>query len=517
MDEKRRAPDLFDRRIVRLMLTIIVPAAVFVLVAAGIRVSTYGIDHTIVVWGQTELLAGQPAALRLVLISDDGRFFRPTTLAGALTQGDRRHPLFDGAPTGAGYARSRNFRVPEVPAGTYELELVVTFDRKKRVVRSPVRVVSQPPAEGLIIPTDTSADTGGRAVPHNGNRLSVFTEDRGAPTGLSSALFFLSQTDNGAPVAAAFKVALPGGTGGETNLVRQLQTDRLGLAAMPIKPVDLAYPITLLGNDKPRQLFPKVIYGGQTALMHNPIVGPGDRVLITVDQISRNTPVYADLFQRGRWVMAVSAVPSGSGTRLEFSPPGTGFYRIQLNSSALSPGQNVAVRHFYVLAEGESALSAVKTILKKLAEETTWDPAWIRAALAAYREGGSGLDHRLTTAFALSRLYAGHQKVPQLISSRKEDDRELHAYKSRFQRIVMLAVLLLGFGVSSLIAVIAIQSRRQTARMSAMIMGEADDADHRDEQRDRLSAWIQGAILFTIILGAFVAIALLIDTMTWMR
>ena len=49
-------PDLFDRKPVRIGLFVVIPAVIFVLVCAGIRVSQYGINHTIVVVGQQQLL-----------------------------------------------------------------------------------------------------------------------------------------------------------------------------------------------------------------------------------------------------------------------------------------------------------------------------------------------------------------------------------------------------------------------------------------------------------------------------
>ena len=146
--------DLFDRRWVRLGLFIVVPAMIFALICVGIRVSQYGIDHTIVVLGQRHLLADSHAAIRVTLIADGEGFFQPERIAGHLVRGENRYPLFDGAVHDAGYALARNFKVPQISEGPAVLELDIRFDEKRRLVRANVEVVAEPPAERLTVPSD---------------------------------------------------------------------------------------------------------------------------------------------------------------------------------------------------------------------------------------------------------------------------------------------------------------------------------------------------------------------------
>ena len=115
--------EMFERRGVRLTVFVLVPAVIFVLICAGIRISSYGINHTILVFGQKELVLGRPAAIRIALMSDSAEFFLPTGMTGHLVRGDERHLLFDGPVSDQGYALARNFRVPQMALGPAELEL----------------------------------------------------------------------------------------------------------------------------------------------------------------------------------------------------------------------------------------------------------------------------------------------------------------------------------------------------------------------------------------------------------
>ncbi len=525
------AKDLFERKWVRRTLIIAIPAVIFILVCAGIRVSTYGIDHTIIVLGQRQLVTGWPAAIRVSLISDDERFFLPSRMTGHLVRGTARHNLFDGAVMDNGYALARNFRVPRMGPGSAELELEIHFDDRRRIVRTPVELVDSPPAEKLIIPSDSEGQAPPAEVVLNGNRLQVFTEDRGAPTGLASLLFIRAQTSEGVPVATELPVQLPNVAGGGQPEKTVLTTDRSGLHAMLAKPMELSFPIHVSGADRPGEttnayLRPKVVYGGIVALTQNPLVRFGERLRIAARQISKGGPVYADVFVEGRWVQAQSAWLSGKGANLEIDLPMKGIGRVQITTSAFMPGSVVAVRHFYSLSKEESMSDGLEKVLTKLVTSSENDGEWARALLEMERERQGSFDRMQAAAFALSRFYRGHQKVPTLISSRREDDRELSAFKTRFQRLIMTAIIALGCGVALLMVLIALQSRNQQQRMARMILeedsGETGDSRQTDMEtraakRAGFHALFQGAVIFFIIIGAFVAIAVLVDSMTWMH
>jgi hypothetical protein len=252
----------------------------------------------------------------------------------------------------------------------------------------------------------------------------------------------------------------------------------------------------------------------------------GERLRIAARQISKGGPVYADVFFKGRWVHAQSAWFGGKGAHLEIDPPVTGIGRVQLTTSAFMPGPAVAVRHFCSLDKKEDVSDGLRLILNELSSSSENDRKWAEALLSMEQEREGSFDRMQAAAFALSRLYQGHQKVPTLISSRRDDDKELGAFKTRFQRLIMLAIIALGFGVALLIVLIALQSRRRQQRLARMILEE--DVGNKAEQwqsdmgagaagEARQSALFQGAVMFLIILGAFIAIAVLVDTMTWMN
>jgi hypothetical protein len=530
-----RQKDLFDRRGVKMALFVAIPAIVFLLVSAGITVSRYGIDHTILVFCQSKLVAGWPAALRVALISDDGRFFLPERMTGRLVRDGESHLMFDGAVADRGYALARNFKVPKVEAGPADLELTIYFDKRRRTVKAPITVVDEPPREPLVVPKDIADSKRYSEVLLDTQRVQVFTEDRGAPTGLSSVIFVRSIEENGTPASIDLQLV-------QTNVKgenqRELTTDRVGLAAFAIRPLDLAYPMKVPGSRIAREeaapadgglkvspedahLFPKIVYGGITATAHNPLVRHGESIRLAAGQIASAGPVYADVFHQGRWVQAVSSWFSGGRAMFEIMPATNGLLRVQLTTNVLSPGNTVAVRHFYSLTEGQSLDDAIRELLKRQ-RDSEQHGSWVKAVENMPLESGAGYDRRLLGAFVLATLYEGHAEIPTLISSRKEDDAELLAFKNHFKRGVMVAILALGLGVSSLIVMMAVGAFRRQQRITQMILMEGEDGDELEKNKPKgIGAnatgrvYLQGFIVFLIILAAFASIALLIDTMTW--
>jgi len=543
-DIHRRSRDLFDRRSVRATLFLIIPAAIFVLVCVGIRVSQLGIDHTIVVIGQDRLVAGSPAAVRITLIADSSGYFLPDRVDAELVRGGSRHRLFGGAIDEDGYALARNFEVPDVPPGPAEVELDIGFDERRRVVRCRVEVVGEPPPERLLVLDDARPGETPVRVDRGGDLVQALTEDRGAPTGLTSVLFFRVQGRDGAPRSVPLEIAPPA-TGDEPAAMEKIVTDRLGLSAWAVRPADLDYPVLVAGarptavpgaaagagpdggaegEEDPGFLYPRVVYSGLSVSVHNPIVQRGEPLRMTVHQITRGGPVYVDLFREGRWVFATSAWADADGkAEFRINPPCEGLLRAQITNSALVPGRTIGVRHVLALGDGQDLNDGLRAVLGRLRGPV--DGPWARAVSAMDLEGGARFDRGLAAAFALSRLYEGHQEVGRLVSSRKEDDAELRVFRARVQRGVMLVILLLGVAVALLIGTVAAAAFRRRQRMESEIMSEAtgtdetggapeDDAEARWSRRRMI---VQGSILFFILVGAFAAIALLVDTMTWGR
>jgi hypothetical protein len=533
-------PDLFERKSVRWTLFGLIPALVFVLVCAGIRVSQYGIDHTILVFGDDVLVSGRPAAIRLSLMADDGRFFLPEELTGFLKKGDERYLLFGGPVSDRGQALGRDFKVPKIPSGKYELELDFHFDKRQRKVRTPVNIVGKAPPESLAVPSDTKIETPLATVIKGETEVQALPEDRGTPTGIESVVFVRTVSDQGTPFSTDLEMRLPG-----LEAPLKEQTDTLGLLAMTVKPMELSIPIRVSGarkrdeapktskpdasakdvdagddEDKDAYLHPHVVYSGISATLNNPVAAAGDPVSLTVEQVSNGGPLYVDLFHEGRLVSASSGWLSGQRAAIDVKPTLPGLYRLQLSTTPFSPDKALAVRHFYVLDDGEDFVAGLREVLARLTESER-DGAWARAVLEMPLERAQGFKPALAAAFALSRLYNGHRAPARLVSSRLKDDQELNEFKEGFQRMVMVAIIALGLGVSLLVALFAYTAFQRQQRISQMILSEPEDSEESDEWSPpaiRGGAWrmaVQGAILLFIVLGAFVAIALLVDTLTW--
>jgi hypothetical protein len=545
-EHEKRGVDLFDRTWVKVGLFGAVPLVVFALVSAGIRVSQMGVDHTVVVLGQRQLLADTPAALRVTLISDDQGYVLPTRLGAWLVRGGQRRALVCGPVEDAGDAAALNLAVPAWPPGPASLEIEIHFGERRRLVHADVDIVDRPPPDELTVPADTRIDAAPSRVRLADNTVEAFTEDRGAPTGLSSALFLRVVDRSGAPAAIPVEIVVPGAA--ENGVTRE-RADRLGLAALPFRPIDTNCPVTVVGG-RPRDdgtpgadagpdagspetpaeedgvsdtpLLPPIIFNGIAASIHSPIARRDEPIRVTVSQVAQGGAVYLDLFKDGRWIWAGSAPCTASGSaRVDLRPPVDGLLRLQVTASALMPGSTVAVRHLHVLGRDENPTAALRAILGRLSPSPI-DGPWARAALTLPLEAGAGFDRDLAAAFALSRLYRGHAAIEPLVSSRREDDRELSDFKGTFQSGVMIVILLIGLGVVGLIGTIAFQARRRQERITAMIAADAGDGDDEAghltdvgarEGRGRLL--LQGFVLLVIVMGAFASIALLVATMTW--
>ena len=537
--------ELFDRKWVRVTLYFLVPALVFVLVSAGIRVSQYGIDHTVLVFGDRAIRSGAPSAMRISLMADDGRFFTPEKLAVSLECGGKSTRLFDDVLTDGGMVPGLELEVPKLAAGKCDMVLDIHFDEKRRVIRTPVTVRDGAVAETLDIPEDAAGNGAQDPLKIDDNAIAIFSEDRGVPTGIESTLFLRATASDGAP--AELSVSLikeaEGGTAVEG------ETDKLGLFAFTAAPAALDTRLRVVGAKRPRPsappdtapkdtapadtddeieiatpavLSPPIVYTGISASVTEPIVSLGTPVKVIVEQVSDGGAVYADLYLDGSLAHAVSGMLKGARAGLVIKPKLPGLYRLQLYTSPMGAGNSTAVRHFYVMDSGETPTAALRTLLAE-AEKRDPSDAWTRAVLALPLEQG-GFDVQKAAAFVLSRLYRGHRHPETLVSSRKDDDAELKAFKATFQRMIMIAVIALGLGVSCFIALFAFSAHRRQQEMTRMIL-EEDDAEDNEEFRPEAPSkrgrggrvLLQGSILFLILLSAFMAVAVLIDTLTWMQ
>ncbi len=552
-------PDLFDRPWIRWTLFILVPALVFILVSAGIRVSQYGIDHTILVFGDRTLVSGAEGALRISLMSDDGHFYLPEHLTVSLVKGEARHVVFDDAVSDRGAASGVNFTLPNLTPGTYDLELDVRFDKKRRKVHAKVQVAADAPEEDLEIPQDADRPWERPIVVKDDTEIRVYGEDRGVPTGITSTLFLQTTDSEGRPKSMPLSLVLPW-KGGE---VLERQTDKLGLAAWSAAPPALdvrmlvqgaryrddvvevgskmpkdtettgTSPLALgaeaspssaasqtpdagVSPTQPPGVAPKIIYTGVSAAVSEPIVSLGNPVRVIIEQLSNGGAVYVDLYRNGVLSQAASGWIAGNRAALEVRPKAPGLYRLQVYTTPIGPGNSVAVRHFYVTSKGETAVQALRTLLRKAAKKDE-DAPWANALLAAPLEQG-GFEIQQAAAFVLSRLYRGHRQLETLVSSRKDDDAELGAFKAKFQRLVMIAVIALGLGVSCFVGLFALTAHRRQQRITQMIL--SDDESAGDDKAVSMGSGrtvLQGIILFLIVLGAFVSVAVLVDTMTWIN
>ncbi|MBN2339918.1 MAG: hypothetical protein JXX29_23490 [Deltaproteobacteria bacterium] len=564
-EEFNDSPDLFEKMWVKVLLFVLIPGAVFVLISAGIRVSQYGIEHTIVVLCQKQLVSGSTGAMRVTLIDDNAGFFLPERISAVLEKNAKRYPLFDGEVLETGVAVSRNFELPLLKSGPAVMEIQVYFDKQRRVIRKPVSIVGSSPKPRFAVPSDTKPDIIVAKASDGAHFVRVYTEGRGAPSGLSSLLFVQTTDSDGNPVESDYRLALPtfSKKDKKSNVISG-RTGRFGLDAFPIQPLDLHYPITVestedvgdarggidtdiapdtdsgtdakdtdSGEDSdgksevqkaPQILAPPVVYSGMKVDFASPLVAEGEPIVAKVQQISGGETVYLDVFKGGQWLYSTSGWVGAEGTaEIRFDAPADGVLRIQVTNSPMQFTRNVAVRHVYVM-DGAEDYRAAFQMIAAMGKGTTHHDAWLASVSAQLQQEKAPEDINLLTAFALSRLYQGHSELPVLVSSRKEDDAALNAFKATFQTGLMVAILLLGAAVAVLITVIAWQSIKRQQRVTQMIMDDnsADEVLGDDvpdlsvaAKTSRLSQWIQIGTLFLVVISAFFAIGLLVMTLSW--
>ncbi|MBN2718909.1 MAG: hypothetical protein JXX14_23890 [Deltaproteobacteria bacterium] len=588
--------DLFDKRWVKLLLFVLIPAAVFVLISAGIRVSQYGIDHTIVIMCPQKLVAGSNSAMRVTLIDDASGFFLPQRITATLTRNGRVHTLFDSEVMESGFAVSRNFRVPSVQSGPATLKITVFFDSRFRIIEKRVHIVADYPRGTLSTPSDVKPDVIVATAKSGDATLRLYPEGRGAPAGLPSLLFVQTVDGDTQPLPAPYLLQMPVFKKGEQATEISGVTDELGLDAFVIAPTDLHYPIKVLNPTPPvdrrpkdasavsdtdstppatspahatdpatapenapdpalqidtadtssgashggalpapefKTLAPAVVYSGIKMDFKSPIIPANQPIDMTLQQISGAEPVYLDVFKGNQWLHSETGwVGDDGNASFSFAPPATGILRIQASSSPLRFSRNIAVRHVYVEQAGpKPPKNRTAAILTDILSQQT-DPVqrrWLDAVIQRLNNGMTAPRQQLLAAFALSRLYRGHSELPELISSRKDDDAALNGFKHKFQIGLTIAILMIGFSVAVLIFAIAIQAAKKQKALTQLIMDGTDDnigemsaEDEADESSRRQRAtvgryaqWIQIGILFLVVLAAFAAIALLIMTLSW--
>ncbi|MCU0663739.1 MAG: hypothetical protein MUC50_15595 [Myxococcota bacterium] len=535
-------PELLDRRSVRIGLFVVVPLALCALIASAIHVSMMGIDHTILVFGQRQLLAGSPSALRLTLMTDAGDMLPASRVSGSLAcrGGETPLPLRSDAPDDlfAPYA----FTTPKAVSGTCQVRLDIAFGKKRQRISFPVQISTPPLRESLEIPSDVPVDAKPSAVVLGPHRIEAFTEDRGAPTGFSSVLFLRALTDpfTSSPMELGLRHS-------EDEDWSEVRTDALGLAALPLRPYDMSARLTVRGARRPSHVQPRasgephgdsdtsalpkvsdarleplVVYSGISVAVHNPLLGVHEPLRLTVRQLSAFGPVVVDAFHSGVYVAGFNGQFQSGSAELALRLPGPGLYRLQVAASSFATPKSIAVRHVYAMPESESQNEALYHLLDLLSSSDI-DKQWAQSAGQVPLERGVGFDRQRLAAFALARLYRGARPLDRLLSSRQADDAELAQFKSLFQRGVMMAILLLGLGVAALTSLLAAAALARQRRITAMILSESEgepDAHPRfradpgqAEHNWRTTA--SAAVLFIIVMGAFASLAVLVFVLRW--
>ncbi|MBN2802020.1 MAG: hypothetical protein JXR91_02880 [Deltaproteobacteria bacterium] len=530
---KNISMDLFDKKWVKRVLFILMPMAVFFLVSAGITVSKLGIKHTIVVYAQNFIVPDAYSTMRISLIDDANGFFLPSRVKAVVVDDKGKHyKLFDHKVASGADSLSINYKSPSIKCGDAQLLLSIFFDGQNRILRKKIKVLEKAEKESLIQPPDIKYTKFYSSVSVKDVEYQIFTEDRGAPAGLPTLFFLRTLSGEETPVSTSYKIKLPTFSAKISNKLIEGKTDRYGIDLFSVKPLDLHFPVEIINiaasdtdNDtadsaidsypvkhEPAYIYPHVVYSGIKADLSSPIIRYNDPVKLRISRISGAGPVYLNFFKEGVWIYSMAVFGDASNTTASVPLKSSGIIRVQVSDSPLGATTNVAVRHFYKSEKDQSLNSSFNYLISKMNAE---DHAWKEFVLKNIPEDEREIN--ILSSFALSSYYNGYNSLERLISSRQDEDRELNKFKHKFQTVMMISISLLGLMVIGMILLAAGNALKRQKQITLLI--EEDDNLYStvkpESSKFQFEHGIQLVILFSIVISAFMAIALLVMTISW--
>jgi hypothetical protein len=518
---------------------------IFVLIAFYITVAGQSLSYSYTISGQSEVVSGQGAALRLGIYEiNKGRFVPGAGVEVDFVQGAARERVFVGQTSAVGLG-DVNLRVPAgaaAGAAAWEVRLRPP-SREEARVEIPIQVRAAAAEDGLVdlwseaAATVAPVSSSGEPVVDEGEgplRLELFA-DGGAPVDGLPTVFFVhaSSREAGAPARVRVKVeVLKGMLEGEAP--GEVSTDEGGLGvftAIPVGSQRWRLSASSVGADgqqveSRRELVVKSELTQHSLTLEAPVWEAGEPLRAQVRSLRRGV-VYGDVYQGARWGWSeVTGVgPQGAGFVLPeraVERPGAGFSlaRVQVYADALQPGKAGDARYVVVPAAEVGEEEILRGLLGRAAEVGVLE---VQARGALARSWWVGVRRgtlRRHIAFWLSRL-PRELSQPPLLKDTQDDDRAQMEGEKDEARLAVTRLLVGSGALGLLLLLYTVVSNLLRVRREgrAALVEAAAELSEEDAAAllagkgglERAEALLQLVLLFGTVAMFFAAIVVLLQ------
>ena len=528
--------DLLQQRWMRLSLAIGLPVVCLVLLFIAITVSQLGTDRSILIFTQPQWRSGGTAAVRIVCVDAHGSIIGPARARISLTMQSESVKIFSGEMRRGTQVLDFTAGVPEWPDGEAQIEAVVSHRGWKEKILEKIEIIHDPePAELIPLSINTQASM---AVIEDADPVTVqaFAQGGRAVPNLNNVVFFRALSKQMLPVKAVLGTSLTPGHAAD-NDPAPVRTDRFGLGAFTIVPLALPLPVKVRKMTDPGEgftqapaatLFLPVSHGQCSIFLSSPVINADEQFNISVSTLSSSTPVYVDAYSDGTWSATSSSISSGGRSIIEMQPLEAGIHHIQAYTGFGMARAGTAIRHVLVTDRKKPRLEALKDLVETAARVVPQEAHYLGQVRKMMEEGG--MEEVKLAAFLLSLLDRGYYSPNLLVDSQVNTQAELDEFKFKVKRVIVISFAGIGLalGIFLAIALVSASRRRKTitAEMERLSAGfdtadEDEPEDHwktdvgHDMARSRTRLFMQMLLLLATILGAFGALAALIEFLRW--
>jgi len=547
----RRAVD--DRR-VRIALIVGLPFVVAVLVAAAIFAQSFGLARSVVVDGSPVLVPGTSTSV-LVSYAEMDEYGLPHEIpfervrldvcrdagaapGGGAGTGDTATcaPLGEARGQGHGKEVEVELTVPAMPAGRHTVHVSVTVQDKEvrysfPALFDPAASVEPERRENGRVPT--------QELGRSGVAIDMVALDGGVARGRTSRMILRALGPDGDPYAGTLYL-LPVGELAQTGLPPSLSTDAAGLAELELRTESFGFRLAISTVEYPAidpleaevGLLPEDVLDRASVLevqirpmlgglwVRGTVEGSGDMpflrargpLVAALDRKSGpTTPLYAEVWQKGRLVRLGSGVSPGAP--LDFPgfalPEGVVF--VQLHRLG-DPVDSVVGRHIWAGATAGASATEVGELIGALVWPAE-DLVWAAAVRLRLEELDAGTVERIGR-YVLARRDPVWYPLGTLFDSRPTDVARVARVREGIKRAMAWGIGALAAAVLGLAVFFGVSAARQARRMpqprvdAAPAGGKAGEVAKSSEEQRRLRWARSGALLRIVAVLVIVAIAL---------
>lgn len=509
-----------DRLFSAVLLTFAV--IMLLLITINIQLSTMRVAFTTQVYGQKELLAGRPGALRFTALAGDGFFFEQdlSVAVRLVYEADGQDfKLFEGSNS-LGDTVEANFTVPQRQGAAFIIATLTTPDGDE-FVKIPVRVVAKSSGHNLqrmeIERTLARNKEGQRlAVPKipGGEELYAYPESGLLAPRAENTIYLFSRPQPGQenPV---WRFADP---------LTILHPDSWGIAKIVHNPdIIPTYALELEnsddddGNSDKRLLTLELAPSQMMLKLDKYWAAPGSEITAAINTLRRQETIYLDIWYGSTLFHSQAVAVKDGRAQYKFTLPADlqGLFYFQIYRPFINAGDTQDGRAVYVS--------------EKQDEDTLWQMA---AAVSALPGGHDPLLEYLEAVhpavpwhkgamlpeLLLSRLELKEPGIPLLYNSqaakisafsKQQEESRQQLYRAYVATGVLLLVTMVIFGVTRI---------KSTRRAVDTVLEESPELLDSAGVRPQISLLPNKAALLLLVIGVIIslwAVAILLKNLRW--